>query len=283
MITLVTAGGTVSASGTGVARDHASDRNSICRERQGLHRFLLCLSVPEFLNLSSLFFFLTLVIFIGGVNLPYYSFPMTAFVLTAAIAAGFLLEGLPGILRQQKGVDAAVPGEPEQTDPVPSRIVLAADNTGWAKQEGVFLTQRVPRAAAASASLLLGFFLVWTLSMNTSYRRVSQEDLWLYRFRDYIAASGIASPGILNMNCFDAGLYTVTDATPVCYYFQTQTLNMEEVLDVQKACMRGDAVDFILSRDIPAEGLQDRYALVLTGEIDLKDFCHTYYLYQKTE
>ena len=142
----------------------------------------------------------------------------------------------------------------------------------------VFPTHRAARAVAASASLLLSFFMVWTLSMNISYHQVRQEDLWLYRFRDYIAGSGVEAPGILNMNCFDAGLYTVTDATPVCYYFQTQTLNMEEVIDVQKACMRTDAVDFILSRDISAEGLRDRYELVLTDEIELQDFCHTYYL-----
>ena len=110
--------------------------------------------------------------------------------------------------------------------------------------------------------------------------KLKKEDLWLYHFRDYILASGIENPKIINENGFDAGLYTVTDTTPVCYYFQTQTLNMDEVLEEQKKYTHDKIVDFVVSVGTPAEGVDD-YDLVMEEEFVPTGDAVTYYLYQK--
>ena len=82
------------------------------------------------------------------------------------------------------------------------------------------------------------------------------------------------------MNGFDAGLYTVTDTEPICYYYQTQTLNMEEVLEEQKKYTHAKIADFVISVGGIAEGVND-YNLVMEEEYVAPDIELTYYLYEK--
>ncbi len=217
---------------------------------------LLGLSIPEFLNAAMQVLFLTLVIFFGGVSLPYYSFPITAFAVTGGIAAGNLIEWITERFRSKS------PAAPEKK---------GKKDRKWVGIAGF-------GAAALAASALYAL----SVSGNPSFRQVRAEDFWLFRFRDHITASGVQDPHLINVGCFDAGLYTVTDSVPVCYYFQTQTLGMEEVHHEQKECIRQGIPDFILSRD-EEYPYSDGYRLVLTEEARLPDEQHIYYLYQKME
>ena len=99
----------------------------------------------------------------------------------------------------------------------------------------------------------------------------------------YYLCSGIENPKVINENGFDAGLYTVTDTLPVCYFFQTQTVNeesMQKVLEEQKRFTHEKIVDFVISVRIPTEGVDD-YDLVLQEDYITPDEETTYYLYQK--
>lgn len=191
-------------------------------------------SIIELFNLGAMFLFLTLVIFIGGVSLPYYSFPMNGFILFGFIPICYIIER--------------------------------------------FLEHYVP---IAGFSFILSMGLVWLLSMNVKAMGLKAEDLWLYKFRDYIVQSGVENPGIINQFSFDVGLYTVLDAEPICYYFQTQTLNMQEVLDYQKQYLHSGEADFVVTANYEAEGIGDRYDLVMKERCEFYNFDHTYYLYQR--
>jgi hypothetical protein len=200
--------------------------------------FLIDLKVPELLNLGALLFFLVLVIFIGGVSLPYYPFPMNGFVVFGFIPICYIIEK--------------------------------------------FLNEVLSYLLMAAAVLLTvgGCFL---LSVNVKSMNLKESDLFLYKFRDYIVSTGVEDPGIILEYTFDVGLYTVLDVEPICYYFQTQTLNMQEVLDYQKQYVHNGEADFVVSVGGYAEGLGDRYDLIMTDRLVFYNFDQTYYLYQRNE
>ncbi|MBR5116917.1 MAG: hypothetical protein IK096_07600, partial [Lachnospiraceae bacterium] len=225
---------------TALRRGGKPSGSSEQKEKNGF----LSLSIPEILNMIAQVSFLALVIFIGGVSLPYYSFPVTAFTVIGGIATGNLLEMVTGPLWHGDREDC------------------------------------VGMIAAGAVSVAVSALIAWNLSPNPAFRTMKAEDFWLFRMRDHIAASGVADPHIINVNCFDAGLYTVTDSVPVCYYFQTQTLGMEEVQHEQKQCIEQGIPEFILSRD-EEYPYANGYRLSMTEEIDLPDDQHIYYLYQK--
>ncbi len=200
--------------------------------------FLIDLKVPELLNLGALLFFLVLVIFIGGVSLPYYPFPMNGFVVFGFIPICYIIEK--------------------------------------------FLNEVLSYLLVAASAILAvaGCFL---LSVNVKTMSLKEGDLFLFKFRDYITASGVEDPGIILEYTFDVGLYTVLDVEPICYYFQTQTLNMDEVLDYQKQYVHNGEADFVVSVNYEAEGLGDRYDLVMTDRLQFYNFDQTYYLYERNE
>ncbi len=198
--------------------------------------------VIELLNLGFLFGFLLLFIFIGGVSLPYYSFPINGFVVFGFIPFCYIIER----------------------------------NTSFEDLER-FVIQM------SAVSALIAVILCWFLSMNVKVMHLKKDELWLYRFRDYIAESGIKDPGLIVEFSFDVGLYTVLDIEPICYYFQTQTLNMDEVLEYQKQYLHSGEADFVVTVNLEAEGTDDRYDLVMQERCEFYDFDQTYYLYQRND
>ena len=68
--------------------------------------------------------------------------------------------------------------------------------------------------------------------MNISYLSEKKEDLFLYKFRDIVLET--EDPTLLNINCLDAGLYTVCDIVPTCRWFQTQTILLDYVMEEQE-------------------------------------------------
>jgi hypothetical protein len=137
--------------------------------------------------------------------------------------------------------------------------------------------------AMIAASLVLTVAGCFLLSMNVKSMGLKEKDLFLFKFRDYIEASKVEDPGIILEYTFDIGLYTVLDVEPICYYFQTQTLNMQEVLDYQKQYVHNGEADFVVSVGGPAEGLGDRYDFVMKDRCVFYKFDQTYYLYQRND
>ncbi len=213
---------------------------SIIKDRKSSEKELpiIDLRLSELLNLGALLFFLVLVIFIGGVSLPYYPFPMNGFVVFGFIPFCYIIEKF-------------------------SNNALSY--------------------AMIAASLVLTVAGCFLLSMNVKSMGLKEKDLFLFKFRDYIEASKVEDPGIILEYTFDIGLYTVLDVEPICYYFQTQTLNMQEVVDYQKQYVHNGEADFVVSVGGPAEGLGDRYDFVMKDRCVFYKFDQTYYLYQRND
>lgn len=131
------------------------------------------------------------------------------------------------------------------------------------------------------ASLVLSFVISWLMSVNVRSMYLRPEDMFVYKFRDYIRETGVEDPGIIVQFTFDVGLYTVLDEEPICYYFQTQTLNMDEVLEYQEQYLYSGEADFVVTCDHEAEGIDDRYDLVMEEPLQFAYFDHIYRLYQR--
>jgi len=219
-------------------------------------RFFVELQVMELVNIGSQLFFLLLLIFIGGVSLPYYSFPTNVFVLFGFIPFCYIIEKF-------------LKGKIEK-------------HTHGRAYGGSILETSVAFGTSVVA-LVVGVIITVLTSINPKVMGLRAEDLWLYHFKDYIENTGIENPGIINEFGFDVGLYTVLNAKPICYYFQTQTLNMQEVLDYQKTYLHSGEADFVVSVNNPAEGIGDRYDLVMQERCVFYEYDETFYLYQRND
>ena len=180
-------------------------------------------------------------IYIGGVELVYYFYPVTAFSVL-----GFVLPGRVAELIKLK-----------------LRI----------KKSAPYLLCAVSFAAAFAAAILL--------SPNPGEMKAVGRDHWLYSFRDVIESSGIEDPGLINISCFDQGLYTVTGIVPECRYYQTQTIHLDDIEDVQKEFIKSDICDFVLTRDVGLDHSHDMYDLIAEREGILGGTPHVYYLYRR--
>lgn len=145
---------------------------------------------------------LIIVIFIGGVDLPYYPFPVSAFTVIGIAETGGLME--PALKK------------------LPSRFMGAA-------------------------GIVTAVVICLNGSMNAGDIGGEKEDLWLYKMRAHILSAGITEPKLINMGGFDAGLYTVMDALPECYYFQTQTIPLPGIWETQKDYVKSQRPDYVLS------------------------------------
>ena len=145
---------------------------------------------------------LIVVIFIGGVDLPYYPFPVSAFTVIGIVQAAGL-----------------------------------AETQLW----------RVPPSVAGVAGIVLAGGVCVLGSMNVKDIGEKKEALWLYKMREHILASGVQEPKLINMGGFDAGLYTVMDVLPECYYFQTQTIPIPGIWETQKDYVKSQRPDYVLS------------------------------------
>ncbi len=219
-------------------------------------RFFVPISVIELINMGALFALLMIMIFIGGVSLPYYSFPINGFVVFGFIPFCYIIEKF-------------LKGRIER-------------NTHGRSYDGAILDSGLAFVLSIVTCFISVLVTIFT-SVNVKSMNLKAEDLWLYKFKDYIVESGVEDPGIIVQFSFDVGLYTVLDVEPICYYFQTQTLNMQEVVDYQKEYLHNGEADFVVTVDQEAEGIGNRYDLVMQERCEFYNFDHTYYLYQRNE
>ncbi|MCR5092366.1 MAG: hypothetical protein K6B72_00070 [Lachnospiraceae bacterium] len=202
--------------------------------------------------------FLTIGIFIGGVTLPYYPVPLMVFALLAVPALANILKAAVDYLFEKHSSDHADGSE--------RRVKSAA-----------------ARGIAAAAVALLCYGVIVYSSLNTSWLGTKQSEVWQYRFRDDIAASSVSDPTLINMNCFDVGLYTVADIVPTCYFFQTQTIHLPDVHDRQlENLLNGDTV-FVVACGGETEGIDERYRVIDEADEEYFGTEMHYYLYQRED
>ena len=211
----------------------------------------------EKINLLLLGAGLLLGIFIGGIALPYYILPLGTFVVLVEMAASLFLPKKQEFL----------PRKPQKRGPAFYHISPALKLLSF--------------YGALFASLLGMLLLCFSLTQNRAYHSLKKGDLWQTHFTEYIRKSGVKAPTLLNVNCFDQGLYTVSGILPTVYFFQTQTIHLDEVYEVQMGAIRSGSTDFILSMDGAPDNIFLHYDLVLKEEDKLPGTGHTLFLFQK--
>ena len=123
------------------------------------------------------------------------------------------------------------------------------------------------------------------LSMNVSFMSQKADDYFLFRFRDEVLET--KDPTLLNINCLDAGLYTVTGIVPSCRWFQTQTLDIAEdennPYKEQDRYIKEALTDYVIARDSYPDFITENYDLIDEAEYSYSDYDFTYYLFRKRE
>ena len=184
------------------------------------------------------------IIFIGGRDLPYYPYPVSAFTVVGTTAVGVLLQSVIDKRKEMK-------------------------------------SSKYMSCALAGVGMLVSVGIVFLTSLNIQDIGMAKEDLWLFRMRDIIAVSGIEEPKLINLNCFDAGLYTVTDTVPGCYYFQTQTIPIKGIWETQKDYVKAGEPDFVLIRDSAMDFAYEGYEIIAEEKQEISGNLYWFILYQK--
>lgn len=211
----------------------------------GFLGFCLTKSVSLFEKISMVLLlgFLFVGIYIGGVELRYYSLPIAPFIVFGGIVIGFV----------------------------------------WLH---VTLKRKIQEHnyncyMSFTVGMVLACLLCANLSVNVPFSKLDKKDYFLTDFATIIKESGIENPTLLNVNGFDAGLYTACDIIPNCRWFQTQTLPIPEPVEEQTRYMHEGQIDFVLACEYPAERIGDKYELIAQKHQITSDGEVDYYLYQK--
>ena len=202
----------------------------------------------ERINLLALCFFLFLGIYVGGSELPYYALPLSIFTVLGVALFGEILEWTEDRLQRRSG---------EQSQTVSGRAGAAV---------GMVL------------SLILCVGMILGLSMNIPYMKEKREDIFLYKFKEIVEET--ENPTLLNINCLDAGLYTVCDIVPTCRWFQTQTIHIDDVLRDQEQYIREGRTDYIIARNEYPNVIWDKYELAAQAPWYQEDMEFMYYLFR---
>ncbi len=193
-------------------------------------------------------------IFSGGIDLPYYPFPLSVFAIIGIARFGMIIEFLWTRVYSKKT------SELKEHDSAKQKTM------GW---------------ATVVLSVVLSMIICYIGSANTVDIGTEKEDLYIYKFRDYILSTGIQNPRLINMGFFDAGLYTLLDSVPECYYYQTTTMPIPDVWETQKEYVKTKRPDYILScvgyLDFDTSG----YKVVMKETDYSTGFETNYWLYEK--
>ncbi len=225
----------------------------------------------ERFTLPLLGFFLFLGIYVGGSELPYYALPLAVFAVPGFCLAGRVLErALAGGKKRERTGPAAQRGRSESLPGMSGAVRMPI---------AMRMSTTIGMCIALAVSLALGVGIIWTGSMNIPHRLEKKEDIFLYQFQKIVA--GTPEPTLLNINCLDAGLYTVCDIVPTCRWFQTQTLAIDDVLREQERYIREGQTDYVIARDYYPEVIWDRYELAAQAPWQQEGTEFTYYPFRR--
>lgn len=129
-----------------------------------------------------------------------------------------------------------------------------------------------------SVSLLI---IVITLNIS-SYSKFMMEDLNnypQYQIAKYINNGDIENPQIIYWECFDQGIYWLTDTYPPYKYFCFYNLNSDYIPSLFKEGMDSGEIDYVVSTGIIND---DNFELVYYGERSYREVTdRKFYLYKK--
>lgn len=216
----------------------------------------------EKLNIVMLAGFTAFIIFIGGVELQYYSLPLWTFTVLGGIAIGRIVEYL---------IDNSIYKKRVYEDSVDH----VSEN-----EKHVSVRWHVIRIAAGICAVIIAGMISYTTSMNSFFMKYQRDDMWVYHFTDIIENSGIENPTLINMGCFDAGLYTTSGIVPTCRFFQTQTIKISDVGEVQDDYIINGKTDFVLARNCGPDHIDVHYELIAHEDWEQNGEVFTYYLYR---
>lgn len=219
----------------------------------------------EKLNVIMLAGFTALLIFIGGVELQYYSLPLWTFAVLGGIAIGRIAEYLINNSIYKKSSRSNIKDVED--------ILDYSSESAKSKRHAI-------RMITGICAVIIAGIISYTTSMNIFFMKYQRDDLWLYHFTDIIESSGIENPTLINMGCFDAGLYTTCGIVPTCRFFQTQTIKINDVGEVQGDFIRNGRTDFVIVRDNIPEHIDDHYELIAQEDWEQSGYELTYYLYK---
>ena len=186
------------------------------------------------------FVFAFFVIYMGGINMKYYSEILCIFV--------------PVGVAQLWKTAARLAGGPENPEGIRSR------------KECRLVRVLIPLLFVAA---LFG-------SENSEMLRYRRADLPQYQFAGTIAETPDAT--LFNYGALDIGQYTVNDIVPTCRYFCMLNIQSEEMFHEMDRYMAEGATDYIVSRGLPVES--PHYTLIQTAYFTDDGTEYPYYLYR---
>jgi hypothetical protein len=101
----------------------------------------------------------------------------------------------------------------------------------------------------AAAVLLVSVVITAAFNHNTYMLKIKKKDLFQYRFASIIDQTKHAT--VLNYDCLDLGIYTVTGITPNVKYFEKQNVDNAKYplnIDAQNRYVRDKLVDYVVIR-----------------------------------
>lgn len=129
----------------------------------------------------------------------------------------------------------------------------------------------------AGGIILLSGVLAYALSMNTYMLFKDKDELLAYRFGKIV--SEVPDATILNYECLDLGIYTVTGYIPSNKYFFKPNFNSDEITNEQNELVSEGKVDFVVSENVVPKDINNHYILLDSMVYRDSEHTATYYLY----
>lgn len=133
----------------------------------------------------------------------------------------------------------------------------------------------------AAVSLICGLLMVTRYSMNVPFMHQDKDTFFVYRFADIISQE--QNPTLANIGCLDVGLCTVTGIIPICRFFQTNAISLQEMNEEQADCIANGRTQFIVMRDSYPDNIEIHYTLVAQAPYQWGNYHFTYYLFKRTK
>lgn len=136
----------------------------------------------------------------------------------------------------------------------------------------------------AGSILICLFMLIYAdiRSVNTNMIKAKKEDLVVFRFNNIIQEEN-KNPILLEYGCQDIGMYTVTGTLPVCRYFCSYNIPLDDFKEEQDYFVNNRLVDYVICLDWYDEIILQNYKLICEDSqydfMDKKE--HIYYLFKK--
>lgn len=221
----------------------------------------------ERFTMIALCFFLYFGIYFGGMQLGYYAIPLAIFAVFGFTLLGKIYEWCVTNLVNNKQLE----NSPENSVKKSENSVEKSEQAKW-----TFLPGYIGGAVAIALCMLF----IWNTSMNIPAMKVKEEDHFLFQFKKIVEQT--ENPTILTYNCFDTGLATICNAMPSGYWFQSQTIDGEDLIrEEQKGYMWDGIPDYVVCRYEYPDSALENYEVVAEGSKTDWGSEKTYYLLRR--